>query len=145
MPCCALCDIAQPFTARGSPVITNCCAGPGIMGLHTILKKLKLKEREMKLLVVGLDNAGKTTIVKKFNGEDIETISPTLGFQINTMEYKGYKLNIWDVGGQKTIRACATLSVRPPGSRREGLKGGGRAAARRPADTGATTSRRPRA
>jgi hypothetical protein len=59
----------------------------------------------MKLLLVGLDNAGKTTIVKKFNGEDITTISPTLGFQINTMEYKGYKLNIWDVGGQKTIRA----------------------------------------
>ena len=59
----------------------------------------------MKLLLVGLDNAGKTTIVKKFNGEDIGTISPTLGFQINTMEYKGYKLNIWDVGGQKTIRA----------------------------------------
>lgn len=59
----------------------------------------------MKLLLVGLDNAGKTTIVKKFNGESIDTISPTLGFQINTMEYKGYKLNIWDVGGQKTIRA----------------------------------------
>lgn len=40
----------------------------------------------MKLLLVGLDNAGKTTIVKKFNGESIDTISPTLGFQINTME-----------------------------------------------------------
>jgi len=45
-----------------------------------------LQEREMKLLLVGLDNAGKTTIVKKFNGESIDTISPTLGFQINTME-----------------------------------------------------------
>ena len=44
------------------------------------------QEREMKLLLVGLDNAGKTTIVKKFNGEAIDTISPTLGFQINTME-----------------------------------------------------------
>jgi hypothetical protein len=98
------------------------------MGLHTILKKLKLKEREMKLLVVGLDNAGKTTIVKKFNGEDIETISPTLGFQINTMEYKGYKLNIWDVGGQKTIRACATLRARPPlvSGARGSREGGGR-------------------
>ena len=52
----------------------------------------------------GLDNAGKTTIVKKFNGEDINTISPTLGFNIQTLEYKGYKLNIWDVGGQQTIR-----------------------------------------
>lgn len=37
----------------------------------------------------GLDNAGKTTILKKFNGEDIHTISPTLGFNIKTLEYKG--------------------------------------------------------
>ena len=37
----------------------------------------------------GLDNAGKTTIVKKFNGEDIDTIEPTLGFNIKTMDYSG--------------------------------------------------------
>ena len=39
----------------------------------------------------GLDNAGKTTIVKKFNGEDISTISPTLGFNIQTLEFEGYE------------------------------------------------------
>ena len=38
----------------------------------------------------GLDNAGKTTIVKKFNGQDINKISPTLGFDIHTFEYRGY-------------------------------------------------------
>lgn len=53
----------------------------------------------------GLDNAGKTTIVKKFNGDDISAIEPTLGFNIKTLEYKGYKLNVWDVGGQQTIRS----------------------------------------
>jgi len=53
----------------------------------------------------GLDNAGKTTILKKFMGEPIDTISPTLGFNIQTLEYGGYKLNVWDVGGQKTIRS----------------------------------------
>ncbi|CAG0908025.1 unnamed protein product, partial [Cyprideis torosa] len=53
----------------------------------------------------GLDNAGKTTILKKFNGEDISTISPTLGFNIKTVEHRGFKLNFWDVGGQKTIRS----------------------------------------
>lgn len=37
----------------------------------------------------GLDNAGKTTIVKRINGEDISTVSPTLGFNIKTMEYNG--------------------------------------------------------
>lgn len=32
----------------------------------------------------GLDNAGKTTILKKLNGEDIMSVSPTLGFNIKT-------------------------------------------------------------
>lgn len=75
------------------------------MGLLTILKKLKEKEREMRILIVGLDNAGKTTILRKFNGEDTTKIAPTLGFNIKTLEFRGYKLNCWDVGGQKTIRS----------------------------------------
>ena len=75
------------------------------MGLLKILKKLKEQEKEMRVLILGLDNAGKTTILKKFNGEDIEEISPTLGFNIKTLEFEQYKLNVWDVGGQKTIRA----------------------------------------
>jgi hypothetical protein len=37
----------------------------------------------------GLDNAGKTTIVRRINGEDITTISPTLGFNIKTMQLHG--------------------------------------------------------
>lgn len=52
-----------------------------------------------------MDNAGKTTILKRFNGEDIDLISPTLGFNIKTLEHRGYKLNIWDVGGQKSLRS----------------------------------------
>merc|ERR1712185_498292 len=75
------------------------------LGLLTILKKVKQKEREMRLLMLGLDNAGKTTVVKKFNGEDIDLISPTLGFNIKTLEYAGFKLNIWDVGGQTSLRS----------------------------------------
>ncbi|ESO07773.1 hypothetical protein HELRODRAFT_170325 [Helobdella robusta] len=74
------------------------------MGLMTIIKKLKQKEREIRLLMLGLDNAGKTTIVKKFNGDDISTISPTLGFSIKTIEHRGFKINFWDVGGQTSLR-----------------------------------------
>lgn len=59
----------------------------------------------LSLFYSGLDNAGKTTILKKFNGEDISTISPTLGFNIKTLEHNGYSLNIWDVGGQKSLRS----------------------------------------
>ncbi|XP_015788697.1 ADP-ribosylation factor-like protein 2 [Tetranychus urticae] len=75
------------------------------MGLMNILKKLKEKEREIRLLVLGLDNAGKTTIVKKFNNDDINDISPTLGFNIYTLDHKNFKLNVWDIGGQTSLRA----------------------------------------
>ena len=64
----------------------------------------------MRILMLGLDNAGKTTIVRKFNGEEIDTIAPTLGFNIKTLEMttednSTYTLNIFDVGGQKTLRS----------------------------------------
>lgn len=47
----------------------------------------------------------KTTIMKRVLGEDHNEIAPTVGFNIKTLEYKGYLLNLWDVGGQKSIRA----------------------------------------
>ncbi|VAH11307.1 unnamed protein product [Triticum turgidum subsp. durum] len=75
------------------------------MGLLSIIRKIKRKEKEMRILMVGLDNSGKTTIVLKINGEDTGVISPTLGFNIKTIQYQKYSLNIWDVGGQKTIRS----------------------------------------
>jgi ADP-ribosylation factor-like protein 2 len=52
------------------------------MGLLSVIKKVKAHERELRILMVGLDNAGKTTIVKRVNGEDIGSVSPTLGFNI---------------------------------------------------------------
>jgi len=52
------------------------------MGLLTILKKVKQKEKELRLLILGLDNAGKTTIMKRVSGEDVSEISPTVGFNI---------------------------------------------------------------
>jgi len=55
--------------------------------------------------MLGLDNAGKTTILKRLNGEPIDMIEPTLGFNINTLEHRGYTLNFWDVGGQKSLRS----------------------------------------
>ncbi|QDS77526.1 hypothetical protein FKW77_000818 [Venturia effusa] len=70
----------------------------------SILRKARLKDKEMRILLLGLDAAGKTTICKKLLDEPIDGVSPTLGFIIKTIEYEGYKLNIWDVGGQKTLR-----------------------------------------
>lgn len=58
----------------------------------------------MRILFLGLDNAGKTTIIKKINNEDIMQVSPTLGFNIKTFIHGKYTLNIWDVGGQRSLR-----------------------------------------
>jgi ADP-ribosylation factor-like protein 2 len=75
------------------------------MGLLRFLRKLKLKEKEMRILFLGLDNAGKSSVIKAFMGESIDDLSPTLGFEIKTVEYKDFRLSCWDVGGQSTIRA----------------------------------------
>mmetsp|Transcript_107189 Transcript_107189/g.284191 ORF Transcript_107189/g.284191 Transcript_107189/m.284191 type:complete len:179 (-) Transcript_107189:123-659(-) len=74
------------------------------MGLLSILKKMKKDEQEARILMLGLDNAGKTTILKKLSEEDISHIMPTQGFNIKSLVHEGFKLNVWDIGGQKTIR-----------------------------------------
>ena len=61
-------------------------------------------DQEARLLVLGLDNSGKTTILKKLSDEDITHIMPTQGFNIKSLMRDGFKLNVWDIGGQKTIR-----------------------------------------
>ena len=44
------------------------------MGLLTILKKLREEEREMRILMLGLDGAGKTTVVRKLLHKDVNVI-----------------------------------------------------------------------
>ncbi|XP_047309618.1 ADP-ribosylation factor D-like [Impatiens glandulifera] len=60
-------------------------------------------KREMRILMIGLDAAGKTTILYKLKlGESI-TIIPTVGFNIETVEYKNISFTMWDLGGQVKI------------------------------------------
>ena len=60
--------------------------------------------REMKILMLGLDNAGKTTILYKLKLNKIKTSAPTVGFNVETVSYKNVKFNMWDVGGQERLR-----------------------------------------
>ena len=71
---------------------------------QTLLRKLKRSDNEARILVLGLDNSGKTTILKKLSEEDISHIMPTQGFNIKSLMQDGFKLNVWDIGGQKSIR-----------------------------------------
>ena len=68
------------------------------------IKYKKQTDQEARLLVLGLDNSGKTTILKKLSDEDITHIMPTQGFNIKSLMRDGFKLNVWDIGGQKSIR-----------------------------------------
>lgn len=85
------------------------------MGLLTILRKHKQKESEMRILVLGLDNAGKTTVLEKLQGHDIDQISPTVGFNIFTLEWQQYKLNVFlcnhlaDLGYWRTEKHSSLL------------------------------------
>ncbi|XP_018957616.1 ADP-ribosylation factor-like protein 3 isoform X2 [Cyprinus carpio] len=75
------------------------------MGLLSVLRRLKNSpEQEVRILLLGLDNAGKTTILKQLASEDISHITPTQGFNIKSVQSQGFKLNVWDIGGQRKIR-----------------------------------------
>merc|ERR1711975_197332 len=59
---------------------------------------------DVRILMVGLDAAGKTTILYKLKLGEIVTTIPTIGFNVETVEYKNICFTVWDVGGQDKIR-----------------------------------------
>eukprot|EP00761_Pharyngomonas_kirbyi_P003303 gb/GECH01003307.1/.p1 GENE.gb/GECH01003307.1/~~gb/GECH01003307.1/.p1 ORF type:complete len:182 (+),score=36.98 gb/GECH01003307.1/:1-546(+) len=61
-------------------------------------------KKECRILMVGLDAAGKTTILYKLKLGEIVTTIPTIGFNVETVEYKNISFTVWDVGGQDKIR-----------------------------------------
>lgn len=60
--------------------------------------------QDKKILMLGLDAAGKTTVLYKLQlGDALQTI-PTIGFNVETVKYKNINFTTWDVGGQDAIR-----------------------------------------
>ncbi|XP_022718563.1 ADP-ribosylation factor 1-like 2 [Durio zibethinus] len=59
---------------------------------------------EMRVVMLGLDAAGKTTILYKLHiGEVLSTV-PTIGFNVEKVQYKNVMFTVWDVGGQEKLR-----------------------------------------
>uniref|UniRef100_A0A674N7Y7 ADP-ribosylation factor-like protein 14 n=1 Tax=Takifugu rubripes TaxID=31033 RepID=A0A674N7Y7_TAKRU len=105
-----------------------------MQGLLSVFRRLKQSpEQEVHLLLLGLDNAGKTTVLKQLAAENISHITPTQvlmfshskvsphnawiyqkvthllvisqqGFNLKSIESDGFRLNVWDIGGQRKIR-----------------------------------------
>ncbi|CAL2031049.1 unnamed protein product [Caenorhabditis brenneri] len=62
---------------------------------------------ESRVVLLGLDGAGKTSIVRRLKKVRIDAVMaphPTSGFNIETIHYKNYRLNFWDVGGLPKLR-----------------------------------------
>ena len=74
------------------------------MGIFSNLFAGLLGKKEMRILMVGLDAAGKTTILYKLKLGEVVTTIPTIGFNVETVEYKNISFTVWDVGGQDKIR-----------------------------------------
>ena len=72
--------------------------------------------KEMRILMLGLDAAGKTTILYKLKlGQSVNTI-PTVGFNVETVTYKNVKFNVWvstsDCLIVKTLVLKITITIR---------------------------------
>ncbi|XP_067685220.1 ADP-ribosylation factor 4-like [Haliotis asinina] len=73
------------------------------LSLSSVFQRL-FGKKQMRILMVGLDAAGKTTILYKLKLGEIVTTIPTIGFNVETVEYKNISFTVWDVGGQDKIR-----------------------------------------
>ena len=62
-------------------------------------------ERHAKILMLGLDGAGKTTVLYKLKLNETVSTIPTIGFNVESVQpVKNVTFTVWDVGGQDKIR-----------------------------------------
>src|ERR1700760_1250636 len=69
-----------------------------------ILSGLFWTKKEIRILILGLDNAGKTTLLYRLKIGEVVTTIPTIGFNVESVTYKNLNFNVWDLGGQTSIR-----------------------------------------
>jgi ADP-ribosylation factor-like protein 1 len=60
--------------------------------------------KDMRILILGLDGAGKTSILDNLALGKASQTSPTIGFNVKTISYKNLTFQAWDLGGQLAIR-----------------------------------------
>lgn len=86
---------------RGARHLSTFIMGNTFSGLF---ERLWGGNKDHRVLILGLDGAGKTTILYKLQlGEVVSTV-PTVGFNVETLTYKNLTFNVWDLGGQTSIR-----------------------------------------
>ncbi|KAI5202809.1 ARF/SAR superfamily [Aureobasidium subglaciale] len=73
-------------------------------GYLSTFSRLIWAKKEIRILILGLDNAGKTTLLYRLKIGEVVTTIPTIGFNVESVNYKNLNFNVWDLGGQTSIR-----------------------------------------
>ncbi|KAG0342695.1 Arf GTPase arf1 [Podila horticola] len=60
--------------------------------------------KDYRILILGLDDAGKTTLLYKLKLGDVVTTIPTIGFNVETVTYKNISFTMWDINGRDKTR-----------------------------------------
>jgi small GTP-binding protein len=72
--------------------------------MGALLSLLLRRRRDLRILMIGLDSSGKTTILYRLRIGEVVTTSPTIGFNVEEVTYRSLKMVVWDVGGQDKLR-----------------------------------------
>ncbi|XP_062594469.1 uncharacterized protein LOC134255893 [Saccostrea cucullata] len=62
------------------------------------------RREKVRILMLGLDAAGKTSILYYYHLGEVVTTIPTIGFNVETVKFKNLDLTVWDVGTRDKIR-----------------------------------------
>jgi small GTP-binding protein len=76
----------------------------GIAYFKQAFRKVFESNNNVRFVMLGLDGAGKTSILYKMKLNEIVATIPTIGFNVETVCYKNLQMTIWDIGGQDKIR-----------------------------------------
>ena len=73
-------------------------------GFFTKLFDKLHKKKEQRILMLGLDAAGKTTVLYSLKLGEVLNTMPTIGFNVENVSYKNIEFQVWDIGGQDRLR-----------------------------------------
>ena len=76
--------------------------GCNISQLKKMKESLQGEENNKKVLFLGLDNAGKSTLLFQMKEKDFRETVPTIGLNVEQIQYRGINFTLWDVSGQST-------------------------------------------
>ena len=74
--------------------------------LSNLFNRLFQQEKEFKIILLGLQNSGKTTILYRLSLGEVVVTQPTIGSNVEEVNQKNVKMMVWDLGGQENLRSA---------------------------------------